>query len=195
MNNFKIFKDGWVGDDTVCGWGSRMENTLNIRQDLPDICRSIQRGDCVKLNDAGCGDLWWWKNLNIPLVDYVGYDMFPKSSWDELPYDTRQLNLCEQDMRSCDIILCRDVFIHWPNEFILQALERFRKVGTWLYSTSYTGEYFEFDNNDHITDFSMHHSKLNLCSPPFDLGIPRAFTAENYENGHSRKVMCLWKLK
>lgn len=194
MTGFDIFKDGWVGTDTVCGWGSRMEHTQNITDELPMIINKLTpENSRLKVNDAGCGDLWWIRNIRTTW-DYVGYDLYPRDCWEDLPYDCRQLNICEENMRDCDLIICRDVFIHWPNEYVLQALERFRCVSKYLYSTSYTGEFYQFMNNGRLNDFSMHHSKLNLCSEPFNLGRPIHITPEDYEDGYSRKVIALWKL-
>lgn len=201
MESFDLFKYGWEGKDTVCGWGSRTENTKNIRKDILTVINHIKNKEKIlelRLNDAGCGDMWWIRNLKTKFeeenVNYHGYDLFSKPSWYDVDLHCSQLNICEDQMRPCDLILCRDVFIHWPNEFILKALDLFKKSGKYLYSTSYTGEYFEFYNNNRIEKFSMHHSKLNLCSPPFNLGTPELVTLENYKYGFSEKVMCLWKI-
>jgi hypothetical protein len=200
MNDFSIFKDGWVGEDTVCGWGSRLEHAQWVLADMPHVfdkmgvLYSLNRPVPI-VNDAGCGDLWWIRNMGTWGWDYMGYDLFPRPCWDELSLKTQQLDLCEEVMRPCDLIICRDVFIHWPTEYVLKALDLFKQSGKYLYSTSYTGEFFEFNNDDRITVFDMHHSKLNLCSPPFNLGKPIHVTKEDYEDGYSRKVMCLWKLK
>ena len=196
MNTFDLFQYGWEGEDTVCGWGSRLENTTNVIQDLTKIINLIDK-NIVKINDAGCGDLWWWRTISediLKKIDYVGYDLYPKPSWKTLDFKCEQLNICQQLMRQCDLIICRDVFIHWPNKYILQALSLFKKSGKYLYSTMYTGEYMEFTNNNRIQEFSLRHSKLNLCSPPFNLGIPIFITKENYNTDFCKKVICLWKI-
>jgi hypothetical protein len=197
MSDFSIFKDGWKDSTSVCGWGSDLHNTENIRKDIKAIIELIRDGNNTTIiNDAGCGDLWWIRTIlkDIPNIDYVGYDLFERPDWSSLEINCEQLNICEKVMRQCDLILCRDVFIHFPNELILQALDLFKKSGKYLYSTMYSGEYLEFSNYNRITDFSMKHSKLNLCSEPFNLGFPIYITEENYQSGYSQKLICVWKL-
>ena len=196
MNDFYIFKNGWKGLGTVCGWGSKIKHTKQIRHDLPRIIQYLSNitNHTIKINDAGCGDLWWWKKMQLDSIDYLGYDLFPKQSWTNSTYNCQKLNICQEPMRTCDLIVCRDVFIHWPNEYILQALDLFKQSGAFLYSTTYTGEHYSFHNNYRITDFDMHHSKLNLCTEPFNLGAPLFVTPENYKCNYSQKLICLWEL-
>lgn len=199
MSKFSIFKHGWEGDNTICGWGSTLKNTENIRKDFKiilDIIREETGKKEVTLNDAGCGDLWWIREvLNyISDINYTGYDIYPRFSWLDLNVNCKKLNICEEVMRPCDLILCRDVFIHFPNEFILNALQLFKKSGKFLYTTTYSGEDLEFSNYSRITEFSLKHSKLNLCSSPFNLGPPIFITEENYATKCCKKFICLWRL-
>ena len=34
-----IFEKGWTGSETVCGWGSEIEHTTSIREDLLEIIK------------------------------------------------------------------------------------------------------------------------------------------------------------
>lgn len=192
--DFKIFEQGWPGDDTVCGWGSKMEHTETVRDMLPRI---IQQHEIASINDAGCGDLWWIRHVDLTGVDYIGYDIYHRNTWDGLikdGWDLRIWNVVTQDMRPCDLIMCRDVFIHLPNEMILQALERFRRQSTYLLATSFVsngdGEY-SFDNETRHQLPNLKHAKLDLRLAPFNLGEPLYCFPEDYPN----KNMSLWRLK
>lgn len=193
MNDFSIFKDGWDYQETICGWGSTLSNTKNVLHGLSVI---INEFDIIKINDAGCGDLWWIQHFvnQHPTIDYKGYDLYDRPSWKELNIPCEKLDISAKPMRPSDLIICRDVFIHWPNHYILKALDLFRQTGKLLYSTTYTGEHYEFENTYRITDFSMKHSKLSLCSPPFNLGTPIYITTENYRTKCCQKIICLWRL-
>lgn len=197
-SDFTLFKDGWKNCETVCGWGSTSTNTKNILIDLPNIVKNIieyHKLGKIRINDAGCGDLYWIQNLpELTFIDYRGYDLYERESWLKLNLQCSQLDICQEKMRDSHLIICRDVFIHWPNNYILKALELFRQTSQYLYSTTYTGEYYEFENTNRITECNMHHCKLNLCSSPFNLGKPLTITLENYHTQCCQKLMCLWKL-
>ena len=51
-----MFEKGWSASGTVCGWGSEIEHTENIRKQLPQIIKDY---GSKSVNDAGCGDLHW----------------------------------------------------------------------------------------------------------------------------------------
>ena len=187
---FSLFRYGWNYNETICGWGSTIENTKNILQDLPIIFSTF---NINSVNDAGCGDLWWIRRLKSK-IDYVGYDLYKRASWNKLDFRCEELDIYKQKMRKSDLIICRDVFIHWPNEYIQKTLKLFRETSRYLYSTTYTGECYEFYNDDRIEKCSIHHCKLNLCSYPFLLGKPIYITTENYRTQCCQKLICLWEL-
>lgn len=179
MNN--IFAKGWESDGTVCGWGSEIRHTTNIRAMLPRILR----GFCFQsINDAGCGDLNWMSTIQLGSVDYKGYDLNRHESWKG--HNCEVLDVVNQPMRQADLIICRDVFIHLPNESVVQALANFRKSSRWLLTTS-----FEMALNQYrTTEPSLRYHPLNLCIYPFGLGKPVMTVPEDYPG----KYMGLWYL-
>lgn len=195
MSNWNVFKNGWESDGTVCGWGSEDEHTKQLRTRLPFF---IEQFNIQSVADAGCGDLRWVKQTNWKGATYHGYDLFPQYEWQlaEQEFPCEEVNIAEEMMDHADLIICRDVFIHWPNDEILKALDLFKTSGAqYLLSTSYGHDDKDVDNEDRIRRCSLKHSKLNLHTEPFDLGTPKFIIPESCHNYEGwEKYMGFWEL-
>ena len=178
----EMFEQGWPASGTICGWGSEIEHTENIRKQLPDL---IKKYNIKSINDAGCGDLNWMSTIDLSGVDYLGYDLVSRDAWNET-LKCEVLDITQQPMRSADMIICRDVFIHLPNHLVSKALDLFRLSAKYLLSTTFNG----IDNDLRIEEPSMTHAKISLDVSPFNLGKPLVCVNEDYEN----KFSCLWSL-
>lgn len=191
-----VFSRGWPDQapDTVCGWGSSEPHTQLVRKGLLTV---LETHRVRTLNDAGCGDLAWMSTVDLRGVDYVGYDVHERDTWAELRrhgYRLEVLDITAQELRPADLLICRDVFIHLPNDMILPALERFRRSAPLLLTTGYTSdptlEGGEFSNFARMEEPSLRHAKLDLTLPPFGLGEPLERIPENSPN----KYLGLWDL-
>jgi hypothetical protein len=197
LHSTEIFSHGWPDQaaDTVCGWGSSEQHTRLIRKKFVDILNTYQ----VKtLNDAGCGDLAWMSMIDLEGIDYVGYDIYERVNWAELQergYQLEVLDITSTELRPADLLICRDVFIHLPNDMVLPTLERFRRSASLLLTTSYTSDWSMsergFSNLERMNEPSLHHKKLDLSLPPFNLGQPLVQIPENSPN----KYLGLWDMK
>lgn len=192
----EVFSRGWPDQapDTVCGWGSSEPHTQLVRKGLSTI---IEAHRVTTLNDAGCGDLAWMSTLDLSGVDYIGYDVHERATWPELRrlgYRLEVVDITADELRPADLLICRDVFIHLPNDMILPALERFRRSARLLLTTSYTSdptlERGEFSNFERMGEPSLRHAKLDLALPPFGLGQPLERIPENSPN----KYLGLWDM-
>lgn len=186
MSKYDIFEQGWSGDDTVCGWGSQLQHTVEVRKLLPHF---LQFYNIERMNDAGCGDLFWIKTIFLRDVDYQGYDAFERATWGKLKnqgWKLEEFDIVNGVMRPCDLIMCRDVFIHLPNKDVLTALDNFRKSGKYLLATSFVGA----DNSIRMDAPRLQHAKLDLTKEPFNLGNPIGFIPEDYPH----KILGLWEL-
>lgn len=191
----EIFLQGWPDQalDTVCGWGSSKQHTRRVRKDFAQILKTYQ---VVTLNDAGCGDLAWISMVDLRGIDYVGYDIYERANWAEMRQRGYQLDILDitaNESRPADLLICRDVFIHLPNDMILPALERFRRSASLLLTTSYTGDSSssqEFSNFQRMNEPSLRHAKLDLTLPPFNLGHPLVRIPEDSPN----KYLGLWDM-
>ncbi|KAJ6024757.1 hypothetical protein N7540_005554 [Penicillium herquei] len=149
------------------------------------------------LNDAGCGDLAWISMINIGDIDYVGYDLYERATWPELRKHGVKLDVLDittQDTRGTDLLICRDVLIHLPNDMVLATLNRFRRSASMLLATSYTSDQSlhggGFSNLKRMDEPSLRHAKLDLTLPPFNLGKPLVKIAEDFPG----KYLGLWNL-
>jgi len=187
MSQYKVFEQGWKGEDTVCGWGSQIEHTKNIRFMLPEI---IEKLDVKTINDAGCGDFWWIKEVSFEEdINYMGYDIYDRRRGQGFPFTA--LDIVNEDMRPCDLILCRDVFIHLPNDMILSTLKRFKRSGNFLFTTTFNSKHIEVNNFDRMSKPQLKHCKLDLSLAPFKLGPGCELVKENSPG----KYLGLWDLQ
>lgn len=183
----KIFEQGWAGNDTVCGWGSTMEHTSIIRMQLPELFRLF---DIRSVNDAGCGDLFWAKTVFSPKANYRGFDIYERASWHKLQSEGWNLevkDITKEVLPPADLVICRDVFIHLPDDLILSALNLFKRSHKYLLSTTFT----TVNNDNRIKEPRLQHSKLNLSLPPFNLGR----SLYDIEEDFLGKFTSLWELK
>jgi hypothetical protein len=162
---------------TVCGPGSTLKNTQSLRDFLPGLFKRYGK----VVNDAGCGDFFWMRDLADD-IDYRGYDIVRYPTWD---HRFTVMDVTEGVMRPCDIILCRDVLIHLPFELIQTALERFRRSGPVLVAPSYRGA----DNFAATVD--KVNNRIDLSAPPFNLDLLESIPDDM--NGEAR-CMGVWTL-
>ncbi|EST21300.1 hypothetical protein N566_27510 [Streptomycetaceae bacterium MP113-05] len=178
----------------MCGWGSSEPHTQLVRKELVAI---LARYGVRTMNDAGCGDLAWMSTVDLDGVDYLGYDAHERDTWPALRergYRLQVADIAAADLRPADLLICRDVFIHLPNEMIQRALGQFRKSCRLLLTTSYisdpTVERGAFTNHERMNAPSLLHAKLDLTLPPFGLGQPLERISEDSPN----KYLGLWEL-
>jgi hypothetical protein len=181
------FRQGWKsgGKETVCGVGSTLAATTRLRRRLPALLKEL---GINSINDAGCGDLNWILTLDWTNYDYLGVDVVERNSWQAATTPTFQVHvadICDRQLRPCDLTICRDVFIHLPNELIMIALGNFCLSSKYVLATS-----FDVVSNKNRPTRPGGYSPLNLCLEPFGLGEP---TFKIYEKKRC-KYLGLWQI-
>lgn len=177
INLHDNFAGGWSDGPGVCGISSEDQY---INADANDIITMLSHleplfEDKLLVNEAGCGDLFWLRNHHAffeTYVDYHGYELQKREIHENcLNLAWTRLDICNQVMRSCDVVLSRLVFIHLSNKMILQALNLFRETGAkYLIASHYNTRHNE---NRHISP-SYVGLGYNLSEAPFDLKLIRA---------------------
>jgi|SRR6185312_10460622 len=175
---YERMANGWrmgMSDGTVCGNGSTMANTANVRDWLPQI---VETYNIASINDAGAGDLHWIKKVQWGRpIAYRAFDLIPR-----LPSVTA-LDITRDVMPACDAILCRMVLNHLDEERIVMALERFRLSARYLIATQFDGE--------NLPKRSPQFTRLDLRGAPYFLGDPLGSVQDAVE---SACTLAIWKL-
>jgi hypothetical protein len=126
---------------TRCGPGSLPKNAQHAANAISAV---VAEYEVKSVNNAGCGDEVWIQ----PLPGYKGYDL-------ENGFD-----ITIDVMPRCDLIICRDVFIHMRAELILAALKLFD--AKLLLATTHNDSYGLYETRP----YNRH---TNLAGEPFNL--------------------------
>jgi len=164
------FASGWAGGPGVCGGGSRDEY---INADANEVIQFLAGMGKVRVNEAGCGDLYWLRNHYAFFeyhVDYRGYELHPREVHPNcVGLDYRPgFDILSRTMRPCHVIISRLVFIHFTNVMIQIAIERFRETGARFLIASH----YKVESNDDRHDMASYLATgYDLSKPPFNLGM------------------------
>jgi hypothetical protein len=168
---------GWrAGNpETVCGNGSTMAHTENVRRWLPEV---VKRHAILRVNDAGAGDLYWIRKVRWQsLVRYTAFDLIPRHS------SVEQMDITTTVMPPADAILCRMVLNHLDQTRICMALEQFKVSARFLIATQFNGE--------DLPKRSPQFTRLDLRGAPYNLGEPLESCQDGSEDICS---LALWEL-
>lgn len=166
---------GWKGsDETVCGKGSSLANTAELRAYLPQL---IKRYGIKLMCDAGAGDLAWIRTVELG-CEYRAFDFIRRDP------SVTELEISTQPLPPCDLILCRHVLNHLDPLRAQDALALFKQSGRYLLATTHDTKMFARYCN---------YSHWDLSVSPFNLGPPleRMRDATATEKDH---FIALWKL-
>lgn len=171
--------------ETLCGPGSTMEATANVRAWLPWI---LYRLGVKRLLDAPCGDRNWIATVTLPCA-YVGVD-FQARHMERARRDGAEV--IQADIRSellpqCDAILSRDFFQHLEDEDAVKALTNMRRTGAkHLLATCHRVP----ANGPLVADRNGLFRPVNMSLPPFDLGE----SIDSVEDGQDGRILGVWVL-
>jgi len=180
----------WGDSESLSGPGSNLEFTAMVRSALPQL---LQRLGVRTLLDAPCGDLYWIREV----VDggdfqYIGGDIVPplvarlKAGIGDPKYRFTVLDIVNDPLPKADLWLCRDCFIHLPQEMVCRALRNFYRSGIpYLLTTQFD---FPRANADiEVGDFRA----INLRRAPFGLPAPRDYLFD-FHYPYPPKKLALW---
>jgi len=110
------YQKGWKGGlpETRCGSGSKISNTVEQRDWLPDI---VERYGIKSIADIGAGDLNWMKLVDWD-VEYNAYDLVPRHK------DVVEFDILKDDIPKAECILLLWVLNHFPFDHCEAALDK-----------------------------------------------------------------------
>lgn len=178
--------------DSRSGTGSSLAATGTIRQALPTLLSTL---NARVILDIPCGDFHWAKEIDWTPFRYTGADIVPELinrnralyTTDGLAFLT--LDILTDPLPRCDLILCRDLFIHFPNDLIQSALQNINLSGAQFFlATQYDG----VKTNEDIRLGSFR--PVNLLLPPFSLPEPEMRIPDNDYLKSWGRTLALWRL-
>jgi len=182
--------------ENVSGPGSSLEETAALRKSLPGL---FQTYGVKRLIDVPCGNFFWFQHVNHDLKSYKGYDIVKevieednRRFADEV-HSFEVMNCLDGDLGAADMILVRDLLIHFSNDDIFRFFKNLQQSDiTYILTTSYR----ETEKNEKV-ETGMPRP-VNLCLAPFNFPEPLDFVLEESRNFDARyynsRGMALWRL-
>jgi len=176
--------------ESSSGVGSSLENTENIRSELPNLFKKYKINTIL---DIPCGDFNWMRKLDLSSLKYTGMDISPsiigtldKEYGSESKFFEAKDIVKDSIETPYDLILSRDMLIHLSAENIMKVLGHFEESGSKYLLTS---SYLDQTNNEYSVDNGFF--RVNLLLEPFNYPKPIHVITEN-ETG---KYLCLWDMR
>lgn len=148
--------------------GSQVEVTREYMDFLQDF---LMQNEIHSVVDVGCGDWAFSRYLDWSDIEYFGYDIVKGViTRNQKEFGNAHIHFIygdalETDLPGADLLLCKDVFQHLPNEMIQKLIGQFHKYRHCLI-TNYVLPDLSADNRD-ISIGKMHF--IDLSKPPFSL--------------------------
>lgn len=185
----------WSGPESHSGQGSSLDQTVRLREALPEL---VERHGVRTLLDLPCGDCHWISRVSLPGVSYTGGDLLA-----EIVEGNRtrfagsgrrflQLDLTSSPLPETDLLLCRDALVHLSFTDIRAALRNLRASPVrCLLTTTFPAE----SANQDITTGDWR--PLNLERAPFNFPAPVELLNEGCTEGDglfADKSLGLWRV-
>lgn len=162
----------WNNFESRSGEGSTLENTENIRVELPRI---LELYKISKMLDAPCGDFNWMQYVTAKTsIKYIGGDIVKpliadnRSKYSDKDTTFIHLDLTKSPLPEADLLFCRDCLIHLSYKDISLVLKNFLNSSIpYLITTSSAAPSGPRIKNSNITTGDMR--PIDLFAEPFGL--------------------------
>jgi hypothetical protein len=174
---------------SLSGNGSELENTVNLRAELPKIVSKLK---ITNLLDVGCGDWNWMSKVMLP-CNYIGIDIVDSvieqnsKNYGASNRSFFVLDAVVDPLPECDAILLREVIFHLSFSDIDRIIKNIFKTNP-SYVLITSDPEVEVNNDIVSGDFRM----LNLEIKPFNFPKPLIFIDDNNIMNTTRYIG-IWK--
>lgn len=198
--NYIFKKNIWGSYESISGPGSEIQNTIVIRQQIPNL---IKKYNIKTILDIPCGDFHWFKEMDIK-IDYLGADIVDtiinennsKYSSDYISF--KKLDITSEAINGkFDLIIIRDLFIHFSNDDIFKSLQNIKESQSkYILTTNYN----DSDINKNIVTGSFREINLmidpfNFPAPIFEIDDAGQILRPNSNILYQNKYLSLWNIK
>lgn len=185
-------KNEWGDVESVSGPGSNLEQSLGVRDALPGLLNEF---GVRSILDVPCGDFWWMKEVELDVEHYVGADVVKElvdSNVAKYGNDKRKfvsLDITRDNLPQVDLVLCRDLLVHFTYRDIFHALKNLKKSNSEFFLTT---TFIGIDDNEDI--LTGEWRAINLQKPPFNFPAPLKLIDDYDINPKARKSLGLWRI-
>jgi SAM-dependent methyltransferase len=191
--NFYYERNLFGDAESLSGTGSSLMATRSIRAALPQLLRGH---DIRRMLDVPCGDFHWAQEIDWGGTRYIGADIVPglvDRNQELHGTEGREfiiLDIVSDPVPPCDLVFCRDLFIHLPNATVRAALSNIKNSGAaFLLTTHYT----DVTANRDIKVGSFR--PVNLELQPFGLPEPEQIIRDDDYLKSWGRTMALWRVE
>ncbi len=193
----RIFKNNyWASSESVSGPGSSLSQTSILIQSLKSL---IKEKNINTMLDLPCGDFNWMKYVVSDDLYYIGGDIVEETveGNNEKYYKPNckfmKLNLMEDDLPPCELLLVRDCLVHFSFADQQKAFSNIKRSKcTYLLTTTFTN----YKSNVDIVTGDWR--PINLSIAPFNWPSPLLYINENcteLDGIYKDKSLGLWRIE
>jgi len=193
--NYIYQNNVWGDRESISGSGSNVHQTKELVSVVSGLIKNLE----VKtILDLPCGDFNWMQKVDLDQIQYIGGDIVESiivennRKYRSANKRFEVLNVITDNLPECDLLLCRDCFVHLSNEKVTEAFENIKRQKIkYLLTTSFPATKH---NKDILTG---DWRPLNLELPPFNLKPLALFNegcTEIEQRDYSDKSLFLIKL-
>jgi hypothetical protein len=191
----KAYKNNiMTGMESTSGCGSSFDQTKEVARQLPILFKTY---GITTILDIPCGDIHWMYGVNLRDVYYLGADIVKdqiQSNIEKYEHNGMHffcLDITKDDLPKVDLVLCRDLLVHFSFEDVFAAFRNIVRSGsTYFLSTTFTDKY-----NMRIATGDW--GPINLRLPPYSLPKPLELINEGCTQGdglYKDKSLALWTI-
>lgn len=179
---------GMRNGEGTSGEGSMLETTETYRQFLQSFFSTHNIRSVV---DVGCGDWEFSRAMNWEGIEYVGYDVVPSViEKNQAKFTTDAIHFVHGDataidLPSADLLICKDVLQHLPNQDIQTFI---KQLGKFKYCLITNDVYPQTMTSPNYPIERGGFRPVDLTKPPFFLKGMKVMT---FVSGQSLKQTLL----
>jgi SAM-dependent methyltransferase len=184
----KVWGVGSGGEGTS-GGGSTLAATVVYRAYLQQFLKDHGVRSVV---DAGCGDWEFSSAMDWSGIDYTGFDVVPSViAEDQRKYGAPNIkfqtaDIVRTDLPAADLLVCKDVLQHLPQQDVLAFLAQLPKYKYVLLTDTVDKATLTAENHEiKPGDFRL----LDVTKPPFSMPGLKVLTY--FDGGHMHQVVLL----